>query len=143
MTDLEFLQRALACEHEAVYGYGVVGARLNGQPREQARGIWDAHREQRDELDSLITARKGKPAGSEPAYKLPDGRTPAEIAAALEAKLVDVYLGLAGASDPKLRRYGAQAMQVAIDRQVRWSRSAPAEPFPGLNPSQTTPSPGL
>jgi hypothetical protein len=37
------LQGALAAEHAAVYGYGVVGAMLAGTAQVDARADWTAH----------------------------------------------------------------------------------------------------
>ncbi|MGV9237981.1 DUF4439 domain-containing protein, partial [Streptomyces nigra] len=38
------LQAALAAEHAAVYGYGVVGGRIGEDRRSDARAAYDAHR---------------------------------------------------------------------------------------------------
>lgn len=141
MSDVTLLQRALAAEHRAVYGYGVVGARQSGQARQQSTALWQAHRARRDRLVSLITDRKGKPVAAEASYRLPDG-APAQLAAGLEEDLLEAYLGLAGASDGQLRAFAAQAMQEAMTRRVRWSRTGPPTPFPGLSGKQLPPSGG-
>ena len=38
------LQAALAAEHAAVYGYGVVGGRIGEERRSDARAAYEAHR---------------------------------------------------------------------------------------------------
>ncbi len=48
--ELRALQAALAAEHAAVYGYGVVGGRIGEQRRTEARTAYDAHRARRDAL---------------------------------------------------------------------------------------------
>ncbi|MGC3005519.1 DUF4439 domain-containing protein, partial [Streptomyces sp. G35A] len=47
---LRALQAALAAEHAAVYGYGVVGGRIGKDRRAEARAAYDAHRARRDAL---------------------------------------------------------------------------------------------
>ena len=42
--ELRALQAALAAEHAAVYGYGVVGGRIGERRRTEARTAYDAHR---------------------------------------------------------------------------------------------------
>uniref|UniRef100_UPI00110FF4E4 DUF4439 domain-containing protein n=1 Tax=Streptomyces chryseus TaxID=68186 RepID=UPI00110FF4E4 len=41
---VEAVQAALAAEHAAVYGYGVVGGRVADERRDEAREAYDAHR---------------------------------------------------------------------------------------------------
>src|SRR5215213_7915927 len=99
---IEALQVVLAAEHQAVFGYGTVGARLTGKPRVQATAIWDAHRSRRDQISALITTLGGDPVSPEATYTLPAARTPALLAAALEQAVLTSYVPLAGVSDPKL-----------------------------------------
>src|SRR5437868_15090063 len=67
-SDVHALQTALAAEHAAVYGYGVLGSRLRGTPRQTAKAVWDAHRAQRDRLISILSV---VPVAAAPAYRLP------------------------------------------------------------------------
>lgn len=131
MSDLDLLQTVLAAEHRAVYGYGLTGARQSGAARRQSTALWQAHRTRRDRISAMISQRNGDPVAAEPSYRLPDG-APAQLAAGLEEELVSAYLGLAGASDAALRKLAAQAMQEAMTRRVRWTRTSPPSPFPGL-----------
>ncbi|MYS45182.1 DUF4439 domain-containing protein, partial [Streptomyces sp. SID5998] len=48
--ELTAAQAALAAEHAAVYGYGVVGGRIGRERRAEARTAYDAHRARRDAL---------------------------------------------------------------------------------------------
>lgn len=141
MSDLSLLQTVLAAEHRAVYGYGVAGARQSGAARRQSTLLWQAHRTRRDRVAQLITDRGGKPVAAEPAYRLPEG-APALLAAGLEEELLNAYLGLAGAGDPALRRFAAQAMQEAMTRRVRWTRTGPSGAFPGLPEESLSPAEG-
>ncbi|GAA3195606.1 ferritin-like domain-containing protein [Actinocorallia longicatena] len=139
-ADIPKLNLALKAEHYAIYGYGVVGARQTGPVRAQTTALWEAHRARRDQLAGLVTAEGGRPAASEPSYPMPAAKSPAALAALLEDAVLDGYVALSGASTGTLRRLAAQAMQEAMNRRVRWARAGTEEAFPGLNPSDVTPS---
>lgn len=130
------LRAALAAEHAAIYGYGIVGAYLTDEERAQAGAAWDAHRARRDRLRHLLAVRDASPMSSAPAYRLPftvDGpRSAARLAARLEEDAVGAYIGLVAAGDPGLRRLAARAMQGYAARAARWRGSTAA--FPGLPP---------
>lgn len=141
--DVQALQSALAYEHSAVYGYGVLGSRLRGGPQTTARACWDGHKARRDRLTELLDARGAKPVAAEPAYRLPvqpsSPRAAAQLAVALETDLIGAYVALAGAVDPALRVFAAQAMQDAMVRQVHWGGPGPASAFPGLTAASLAP----
>ncbi|MGH3241884.1 MAG: ferritin-like domain-containing protein, partial [Spirillospora sp.] len=141
------VQKALAAEHAAVYGYGVLGARLNGSLRQTAKAVWDAHRAQRDELVSILS---GTPVAAAAVYELPvkvaSARDAARLAAALEDALVPAYVVLAGASSPDLRVFAAHSAQRAMARSAAWRSRAGAatarDAFPGLPSSALPPRAG-
>jgi Domain of unknown function (DUF4439) len=81
------LQGALAAEHAAVYGYGVVGAMLTGANQANARTDWTAHQVARDALVTMLTRLGATPVAASPAYKLPFRVTSAKSAAKLAATL--------------------------------------------------------
>ncbi|TMR06817.1 DUF4439 domain-containing protein [Actinomadura soli] len=140
----EAVQTALAAEHAAVYGYGVLGARLQGPLRQTAKAVWNAHRAQRDALISLLS---GTPVAAAPVYELPvkvtSARSAAQLAAALEDDLVPAYVGLVGVSSPDLRAFAADGAQRAMARSTAWrSRSGAAglgDAFPGLPSTALSP----
>jgi hypothetical protein len=136
------LQGALAAEHVAIFGYGVLGAHLLGAQRQSADQTWNSHRARRDRLRSYVEAGGGTPVAAAPAYRLPapvsSARTAAQLAARLEDGVAAGYAGLAGVADPSLRRYAALAMQEATVRAVRWRGSPPAA-FPGLTRAALNP----
>jgi hypothetical protein len=140
------LQAALAAEHAAIYGYGVLGARLRGTQQQTARALWEAHRAKRDRLSALLAAQRVEPAAAAAAYRLPvrptSARAAAQLAAALEDQVTAGYLGLVGVPDRKLRRFAALAMQEATSRAVRW-RGGVVWPsaFPGMPKTATSPKP--
>jgi hypothetical protein len=143
MDTVSALQTALAAEHAAIYGYGVAGSRLRDDTRESARTLWDAHRDRRDRLTALIAARRARPVAAAAAYRLPvrvtSERTARLLVAALEDRLAAAYLVMVGADDARLRAIGAQWMQEAVTRAVRWRGTPPGSAFPGMSKSALYP----
>jgi hypothetical protein len=128
------LQGALAAEHAAVYGYGIVGAMLTGAKQAGARTDWTAHQVARDTLVTMLTSLGATPVAASPAYKLPFAVTNAESAARLAATLENgvtrAYLGLVAVNNPSLRAFAARAMQTCANRALAWSGATTA--FPGM-----------
>lgn len=62
MSTLDAVQAALAAEHAAVYGYGVVGARIGDDREDEATAAYDAHRARRDALGRTVRDLGGTPA---------------------------------------------------------------------------------
>jgi len=118
------LQQALAAEHVAVYGYGVVGAWLAGAPRRDALAALDAHRVRRDQLIALLRSRGAAPTPAAPAYRLPfavtDAASAARLASRLEAGVARAARLLDGSSDPKVRQLAARMLADATARQAPW-----------------------
>ena len=127
------LQAALAAEHAAVYGYGVVGAIASVAARSDARDDWLAHQLARDNLESMLTKLGATPVAAEPAYKLPfpvtGNASAVKLAAALEDGVTRAYLGVVAVDNPALRSFGAKSMQSAANRALAWSKTTQA--FPG------------
>ena len=147
-AELKALQAALAAEHAAVYGYGVVGGRIGEARRADARSAYDAHRARRDELARAVRDLGGTPEAASAAYVLPfpvtDTAAAIRFAAELEERVADVYSDLVRAATGDRRRMAAGALREAAVRAVRWSGESVA--FPGLaeragTPSATAPSP--
>ena len=128
------LQGALAAEHAAVYGYGVVGAMLAGNEQADARADWTAHQVARDTLEAMLAKLGATPVAASPAYALPfpvtSASTAAKLAATLEEGVTRGYLGLVAVSNPTLRAFAAKAMQTSANRALAWSGSTVA--FPGM-----------
>ncbi|MEV7683565.1 ferritin-like domain-containing protein [Streptomyces sp. NPDC088341] len=127
-------QAALAAEHAAVYGYGVVGGRVGGDRRGEADAAYTAHRARRDALTRTVRDLGGRPAVAEPAYALPfavpDADAAVRLAAELEDRIAGVYSDLVRAAEGPLRREAADALREAAVRAVRWRGTGVA--FPGL-----------
>lgn len=91
-AELTALQAALAAEHAAVYGYGVVGGRIGAARRSEARAAYDAHRARRDALTREVRDLGGEPVAANAAYALPfpvpDAPAAVRLAARLEERVV-------------------------------------------------------
>ncbi|MBC2879566.1 MULTISPECIES: ferritin-like domain-containing protein [Streptomyces] len=137
MTDpavLTAAQAALAAEHAAVYGYGVVGARAGEERAQEAREAYEAHRARRDGIRRTVRDLGGAPAAADAAYALPfpvpDVSAAVRLAAELESRVAAVYADLVAAADGALRGEAAAALREAAVRGTRWRGGSVA--FPGL-----------
>ncbi|MEU7428547.1 ferritin-like domain-containing protein [Streptomyces sp. NPDC040750] len=132
--ELTALQAALAAEHAAVYGYGVVGGRIGERDRGQAKTAYDAHRARRDALVREVRSLGGEPVASSAGYALPfpvaDRASAVRLAAGLEERVAGVYADLVRAAKGARRASAAAALREAAVRAVRWSGESVA--FPGL-----------
>jgi hypothetical protein len=147
MTEpLDALQKALASEHAAVYGYGLLIPQLTGSARVGALAALDEHRIRRDRLRALVAALGAEPTEPAAAYRADAPVTGAAAATGLATDLErDVALAfgeLVAASNDDTRTFAARALQELAVRQANWQHAAPR--FPGLaaDPTVTaTPSP--
>lgn len=134
MSALEAAQAALAAEHAAVYGYGVLGGRVTGAGGADARQAYAAHRARRDALTRTVRDLGAVPVASAPAYALPfpvpDAAAAVRLAAELEDRVAGVYSDLVRAAEGPLRREAAAALREAAVRAGRWRGGSVA--FPGL-----------
>ncbi|MFC9163250.1 ferritin-like domain-containing protein [Streptomyces fungicidicus] len=145
--ELRALQAALAAEHAAVYGYGVVGGRIGKDRSPEARTAYDAHRARRDALVRAVKDVGGEPVAAAAGYALPfqvpDAAAAVRLAAELEDRVAGVYGDLVRAGTGERRREAADAMREAAVRSVRWSSRSVA--FPGLaergGPASGSPAP--
>ncbi|WP_030217813.1 ferritin-like domain-containing protein [Streptomyces bikiniensis] len=134
MSALDATQAALAAEHAAVYGYGVVGGRIGTERRAEATAAYEAHRARREMLRRAVRDLGGAPAAAAAAYALPfrvtDPAGAVRLAAVLEDRVAGVYSDLVRATEGPARREAAAALKEAAVRAVRW-RGADVT-FPGL-----------
>jgi hypothetical protein len=133
-AEISALQGALAAEHAAIYGYGVVGAMLAGGPLSQARAYWIAHQEARDILEAMLVRLGATPIAASPAYRLPFAVTgeasAVRLAVLLEDGVAQAYLGVVAVTNVALRSFGALSMQPPANRAVAWRGTTVA--FPGM-----------
>jgi hypothetical protein len=122
----EALQAALEAEHQAIYGYGVVGGRTSGLPRQLAAQCLDAHRLRRDALVGDLQARRVTPTPAAPGYELPfpvgDRASAARLAVSLENATAGVTWDLvaASASDSSARRDAVRWLTLTTGRLSEW-----------------------
>ncbi|MFJ3826196.1 ferritin-like domain-containing protein [Streptomyces nodosus] len=133
-AELTAVRAALRAEHAAVYGYGVVGGRIERSRRQEARDAYDAHRARRDELARAVRDLGGSPDAAAAGYALPfavdDSAAAVRLAAELEERVAAVYSDLVRASTGARRSLATAALREAAVRAVRWSGESVA--FPGL-----------
>jgi len=133
-TVVDAAQAALAAEHAAVYGYGVVGGRIGASREAEARQAYDAHRARRDALGRTVTDLGAKPVAAAAGYELPFAVTSsadaAKLAAYLEDRVAGAYGDLVRAATGSVRQDAAADLRDAAVRAVRWSGGSKA--FPGL-----------
>lgn len=131
---LAAVQAALAARHAAVYGYGVVGARVDAAREAEARAAYAAHRARRDALAGTVRDLGGAPVTAAPGYALPfpvpDAAAALLLAAHLEDRVAGACADLVRAAEGRLRKEAAVALREAAVRAVRWRGSGVA--FPGL-----------
>ncbi|MFF8775156.1 ferritin-like domain-containing protein [Kitasatospora sp. NPDC015120] len=137
-------QDALSAEHAAIYGYGVVGARLtDDQQRTDARTTLAAHQSRRDAWQRLLTGTGATPTAAAPGYQLPfpvtDAPTATRLAAHLETRLTTVYADLVAAVPAPHRPLAADALRESALRAHHWG--ATPTPFPGFPTPENTPTP--
>ena len=158
---VQALQRVLATQHAAVYGYPVIGVTLRstGQIR-LARQLEERHRHTRDELMAQLAGRRVTPVPAEASYVPARPVTgPADAqrwALDLEEGCAGAYRYLlvapvlagggtaSGATAPgpaeqaELRRQALTGLTTAALDATEWrsllSPSTPTTPFPGLSP---------
>lgn len=139
MTPTQALQKALAAEHAAVFLYGVLGARTSGsrQPTlfAQLSAAFEQHRDKRDELTVLISAK-----GTDPVASLVDYRVPGSVATAagvtgaartIEQRVTRTYGELVANTSGTDRRWAITALEGSAVREA--SFGAATGNFPGLD----------
>ena len=133
------LEELLEATHAAVYGYGVLGARLDERTRRLALLAFDAHRARRDQLAARLRERDGDPEPAPAAYdvSVASEAEALELAVRLEEGLSLRWRDLVGGTDDRqLRELALAGLQETAVRAVQWRRQAgvsPATvPFPGI-----------
>ena len=127
-TDDAALNAALAAEHAAIWGYGVVGAAL-GAGDQGVVAAEVAHRDVRDRVTTLLADRGVEPAVPEGGYALPFPVLSAVDAAALAAVLEDGVTAawvrvLDQARERGSRELAVEVLGAAEVRAVGWRAAA-------------------
>jgi len=146
------LHRLLSAEHAAVYGYGLVGARLTLTEEAGAAAALAAHQNRRDAVIRLIRDQGGTPVAALPAYvpkrPLIDRPAAIQLAVTLEEDCAAACTGVVSATvDPSIRRTAAGWLTDVAVRDELWrarlgaAALAGAPPLPGLVPPAPTTAP--
>jgi hypothetical protein len=138
MTPVQALQKALAAEHAAIHLYGLLGAQSSKsrQPVLFARlsQAYDAHRDSRDQLTVLVSAKGADPVAAKVDYDVP-GRTATadqieSVARTIEQRVTLTYGELVANTAGSDRRWAIAALDASALREVAFG-TAPGS-FPGL-----------
>ena len=140
-TETAALRDALAAEHTAVWGYGVVGAAAGPDGRAGVSAAENAHREIRDRLTALLEERKADPVPPQAAYELPfpvlSPVDAAKLAVVLEDGVAAAWVRvLDQAAEDAARQLAVETLGATEVRAVAWRGAAGETPV-------TTPFPGL
>jgi hypothetical protein len=140
-TENAALSDALAAEHAAVWGYGVVGAALGENARPQAEDAEAAHRGVRDQVIALLAGRKADVVDAQGAYALPfpvlSGVDAASLGVVLEDGVAKAWARvLDQAAERSTRELAVGVLSATEVRAVGWrvaaGKSPVTTPFPGL-----------
>ena len=130
--ETDALNRLLAGEHAAFYAYPLVIAHIDAGRKAVAEILWEAHRQQRDELERLLIAAGVEPAEASAAYEVATPETTAKagaLATLVERRLsglaVDV---IAVAQDASVKSLAAGILVASTRRQAAWSNKPVTEP---------------
>jgi hypothetical protein len=133
------LAAAMTAEHEAIFGYGVVGAHLDRTGQDAARAAEAAHRARRDTVALRLTASSATPPAAQPAYTLPFAVTNRDgalrLAIVLEEHTAQAWRRALAETAGDDRRLAVEALMDCAAQATRWRR------FAGVTPS-TVPFPG-
>lgn len=133
---VDALQAALAGEHAAVYGYGVIGGRLRAGTALQARaaGSYRLHRTRRDSLIGRIAADGTTPVQARAGYALPrpvtNEASAAVVAREMERRLCTLYSAAIAVAAPAQRAYAVDGVLSCSAQELLWG--APSSALPGL-----------
>jgi hypothetical protein len=133
MTRLDDLQAWLALENEAVWLYGMIGARVD-KLAEPARTSYDAHRVVRDRLRVLVDEAGGQPVGPALTYgdeRVDSPRAARAAAGNVEERIAAACVTLFGTVGAEGRRFAMSGLRRAALAALDWG--APVRAFPGLD----------
>jgi hypothetical protein len=114
-------------EHAAVYGYGVLGARLDEARRRAALLAYDSHRARRDQLVAALRTSGGAPPAPLAVYDVAVGTAVEALALAvrIEEGLALRWRDLVADTDDKaLRQLAVAGLQECAIRAAQWRQRA-------------------
>ena len=136
------LGEALAAEHAAIWGYGVVGAALATAAQASAASSEAAHRDVRDRVAALLDSRHAEVPAAHGGYALPFPVLSAVDAASLAVVLEDGVAAawvrvLDEAAERDTRELAVGVLSAAEVRAVGWRIAAVKTPVTSALPGLT------
>ncbi len=132
-TELALTQNWLALTHEAIWVYGLIGARISTLAEPAAQQV-AAHRTARDRLSDRVTSLDGRPVETEAAYDVADPTRPEDarsLARDVESRIAATCVRLVAVTTDDARERAIRGLRTSALAQLRWGGSP--EPFPGLD----------
>jgi uncharacterized protein DUF4439 len=134
------LGEALAAEHAAIFAYGVIGGRLDGDEADAARAAEEAHRSRRDALLLRLSQVEATAPPAAASYELPfavtDAGSARQLAILVEERVGAVWRANLPAAGREDRTEALAALVDAAVRATGWRIAAGVAPptvaFPGL-----------
>lgn len=130
-SETGLLTALLEAEHAVLYGYGVLGAKLDDEALPAAQAAASAHRSWRDRLAGALRARDVEPPPGAAAYEVSvSGAADAlALAVRLEEGLSVLFRDLVGGTeDVRLRRIGVDGLTETAVRAASWRLAAGQRP---------------
>ncbi|OBK12849.1 ferritin-like domain-containing protein [Mycobacterium asiaticum] len=141
-ADVTALNDALAVEHATVYGYGIVSAMSPPSVNDLVVEALNQHRQRRDDVIAMLSARKATAVVAAPGYQLPSPVGSPVEAARLAARMENdgatawrAVVEYADSADD--RAFASTALTQSAVMAARWNKVLGGwpitSPFPGGN----------
>ncbi|WP_433084378.1 ferritin-like domain-containing protein [Dactylosporangium sp. CA-052675] len=137
----ERLVAALQAEHAAIYGYGVLGPKLDANTIALARAADNAHRTRRDALLVRLTSAGVTPPPTAASYQLPfavtDRAAALKLAVQLEDRTAAQWRLALPATDGDVRKIVLDALIDCTTRAVGFRKAGSLTPLVAAFPGKT------
>ncbi|MFG2036864.1 ferritin-like domain-containing protein [Dactylosporangium sp. NPDC048998] len=138
----ERLMAVLQAEHAAIYGYGVLGPKLDGATVALAHNADNAHRTRRDALIVRLSSAGLTPPPTAASYQLPfalaDRASALKLAVLLEDRTAAQWHLALPATDGDVRKIVLDALVDCTTRAVGFRKAGSLTPLVPAFPGKTT-----
>lgn len=136
------LAEALRAEHAAIFGYGLIGAHLDGAALGLVAQVEAAHRDRRDALLLRLTSRGAPAPAAELAYTVPfavtDRASALRLAVTIEERTAAVWRAALPQTVREERSFTLDALTDCALRAVRLRLAAGLSPATAVLPGAQT-----